>query len=157
MRVTDKYLFFWGGFLSQWAKCKFTENNISFNTCEQYMMYHKAMVFSDTVTAQEILKVSDPKKQKALGRKVKGFNDKAWDLHKYQTVIQGNFLKFSQNPKLKESLLATGDKILVEASPFDRIWGIGLAAENDLVLDEKNWRGQNLLGKALMDVREKLK
>lgn len=120
------------------------------------MMYSKAMLFGDNNVAQQILKTSDPKAQKALGRKVKGFDEVLWNQHKCSIVEQGTYLKFSQNLELKKQLLATGNKILVEGSPYDTIWGVGLKWDDPKILDQKNWRGQNLLGEALMRVRQRL-
>lgn len=121
------------------------------------MMFNKALLFRDTNVANQILKTNDPKKQKALGRQVKGFNDTEWNKQKFEIVVKGNFLKFSQNEELKKELLATGDKVLVEGSPYDAIWGVALKYDNPKILDENNWKGENLLGKALMQVRDQLK
>lgn len=157
MKETNTHIYFWGDAIySQWAKIIFVEYNIQFTTAEQYMMYHKALLFDDTDIANQILMTNSPKEQKALGRKVKGFNIAVWDQNKLAIVTQGNYLKFSQNKKLKDQLFKTGTKILVEGSPYDKIYGVGLKWDNPLILDEKNWKGQNLLGKALMDVRSKL-
>lgn len=120
------------------------------------MMYNKAILFNDTDSANKILKTNDVKKQKAIGRKVKNFKQEDWDRKKFDIIVKGNLLKFSQNEDIKEELVSN-NKILVEASPYDRIYGIGLKYDNDLILDEKNWQGENLLGKALMKVRSKLK
>lgn len=157
MRETKDAVYFWGSYLSQWFKSTFTENGLNFNTAEQYMMYHKAMLFNDRENAEKIRATSDPKKQKAFGRLVKNFDPAVWDEHKLNIVTQGNYLKFSQNPSLKRDLLATGDKLLVEASPVDKVWGVGLHYDDDLILDEKNWKGENLLGVALMNTRTRLK
>lgn len=120
------------------------------------MMYRKSLLFNDQETAKAILKAKDPKEQKALGRQVKGFKEDLWDLKKFEIVVQGNLYKFSQNEALKKELLATGERIIVEGSPYDSIWGVGLKWDDPKILDEKNWRGQNLLGKALMEVRRLL-
>ena len=157
MKETTTHIYFWGSIYSQWAKCSFTEGNLKFVTAEQYMMARKALLFQDKTIAEQILATSDPKKQKALGRKVKNFNETLWNQSKFDIVVQGNYLKFSQNVELKKQLLATGNKILVEGSPFDTIWGVGLRWDNPQILNEANWRGENLLGKALMAVREQLK
>lgn len=157
MRQTKDAVYFWSSYLSQWFKSTFTENGLSFNTAEQYMMYHKAMLFNDQENAEKIRATSDPKKQKAFGRLVKNFDPAVWDEHKLNIVTQGNYLKFTQNPALKRDLLATGDKLLVEASPVDKVWGVGLHYDDDLILDEKNWKGENLLGVALMNTRARIK
>ncbi|RXM50754.1 MULTISPECIES: NADAR family protein [unclassified Chryseobacterium] len=161
-----KFLFFWGhtvkdeitkSCFSQWFTGHFEENGIVYKTAEHYMMAGKARLFNDAEILEKILKAASPNQVKALGRKVKNFDPKLWDEHKYEIVKQGNLLKFSQNKKYKDFLLSTGDKILVEASPYDTIWGIGmletdLRAENPLL-----WNGKNLLGFALMEVRDELR
>lgn len=158
MKETSTHIYFWGGIYSQWAKTSFKdEHNRVFSTAEQYMMHSKALLFGDLAIASSILKTNDPKKQKALGRQVKGFNDDVWNQHKFKIVVEGNLLKFSQNESLKNQLLATEDKILVEGSPYDKIWGVGLKYDDPKILDETKWQGENLLGKALMAVRQQLK
>ena len=158
-RITDTHIYFWGSFYSQWAKYYITDSSLQqkFSSCEQYMMYHKAILFNDDESAKKILETNNVKKQKELGRKVKGFNQKEWDKHKFNIIVKGNFLKFSQNEDIQKKLLNSGEKILVEASPYDKIYGVGLKWDNDLILDEKNWKGENLLGKALMKVRDILR
>lgn len=148
-----KIINFWrpfeeNGFLSQWYKSPFEEDGIYFFNAEQYMMYRKAVLFNDEKTAARILRQSDPKKIKALGRGVKGFIEDIWDDYKYQIVVQGNLLKFGNNPDLLELLVNTGDAYLVETSPYDRVWGVGTKSTNI-----NDWNGKNLLGMALMDVR----
>ena len=157
MRTTDTHVFFWGGTYSQWCPCTFIDKDgIVFNCTEQYMMYKKAMVFGDEETAQEILDTESPRDQKALGRQVKGYKDKTWDKYKMDIVTAGNRLKFTQNEDMLLELMDTSNKMIVEASPVDKIWGIGLAPQDDKVLDEANWDGQNLLGKCIMTVRDEL-
>lgn len=119
-------------------------------------MAQKAVLFGDIASATKIVNTSDPKEQKALGRLVNGFNEAVWNQHKLDIMVKGLLLKFGQNESLKQQLLATGDKILVEGSPHDKIWGVGLHYSDELILSEKTWRGQNLLGKALMEVRIRL-
>lgn len=155
-RIDDKYVFFLKGPLSQWWKSNMIEFNIKYNCCEQYMMYQKALLFNDIISANKIIISSDPSEQKNIGRKVKNFNDILWNEYKSSIVEQGNYLKFSQNNEMKEILLATGDKILVEANGCDRIWGIGMFDDDPNLLNTELW-GENLLGKALMKVREKIK
>lgn len=152
----SNYEFFWSGPFSQWYKAPFIIDGRKFNTCEQWMMWNKAMLFNDTETAEAILKTSDPRQQKALGRAVKNFDDAKWMAVAYDIVVQGNRSKFTQNPQLFETLKATGDKTLVEASPYDRRWGIGMGEDDPGIEDPKNWRGENLLGKALTQVRDEL-
>ncbi len=118
------------------------------------MMYKKALLFEDLSTAEKILQTDDPKKQKALGRKVNGFREDIWNIHKFDIVVKGNLLKFSQNENLKKQLLATEDKILVEGSPYDKIWGVGLKWDDPKILNSANWKGENLLGMALMKTRD---
>lgn len=144
------------GYLSNWYISDFEYNNITFSSMEQYMMYMKAMLFKDTEIAQEILKTSNVAEIKALGRKVRNVNDKEWDKHKEEIITNGLYAKFSQNDTLKNKLLATGQAVLAECAVNDRIWGIGLSMKDNNRLNIKSWRGQNLLGKCLMTVREKL-
>lgn len=147
-KPTDKY-----GAFSQWYKSDFTDiNDVKYNCAEQFMMYQKAILFGDNEVANEILNETDPKNIKALGRKIKNFNQQEWDENKFEIVIAGNFYKFNQNNELKNILLNTGNEDIAEASPFDKIWGIGIdekAAESGA-----EWQGENLLGKALMIVRD---
>lgn len=163
-----RFLFFWGHAvpkdgginetcLSQWWISYFKEDEVQYNCMEQYMMAGKAKLFKDEIILREILKNSDPKTIKALGRKVKNFDEQIWKENRFEIVKKGNLAKFSQDERLKEFLISTGDKILVEASPFDRIWGIGMGKNNENVNNPLMWRGQNLLGFALMVVREELK
>lgn len=149
--------FFYGGTFSQWKRCRFCENGIMFTSAEQYMMYHKAVLFDDLEIAKEILRTNHPSDIKKLGRLVKGFNQRIWDENKYRIVLNGNLLKFTQNPGLKVELLETGNRILVEASPYDDVWGIKLSEMDPRRYDPLNWRGKNLLGFALTEVKEVLR
>jgi hypothetical protein len=155
--MKEEYLLFWRGPFSQWFKSPMTIDGIQFNTCEQYMMYRKAMLFKDKETAAKIMRTDDPKIQKQLGREVKHFDAIVWDRHKEEVVYTGNLNKFQQNEKLRNILFDTGDKILVEASPYDRIWGIGLSEDDPDALDKTKWLGQNLLGYAVTKVKETLR
>ena len=121
------------------------------------MMAAKAELFGDKEIRKEILNISEQKKMKSLGRKVKNFDQNVWDKFKYSIVLNGNWCKFSQNRELREFLLSTGDKILVEASPYDSIWGIRISASSPEAKNPMKWRGQNLLGFALMEVRDELR
>ena len=121
------------------------------------MMASKALMFKDMDIYQQIFQAKTPKEFKNLGKLVKNYDDTIWNLHKDRIVIEGNYAKFSQNPALKDFLLSTGDKILVEASPLDKIWGIGLEESDDRVLDPAQWQGENHLGFALMTVRDMLR
>ena len=149
-----KYLYFWQGPFSNWYRSNFELNGIKFNTNEQYMMYKKAMLFNDTVTANAILKSNNPKECKALGRKVSGFDNVWWQDNCIEIVFRGAHAKFSQNRKLYNMLMNTGDATLVEASPFDKIWGIGLDEENAKKTNPADWPGTNWLGIVLTDLRE---
>lgn len=134
----------------------FVVEGVKFNCAEQYMMYQKALLFKDLDTAKLIMEATHPREQQRLGRIVKNYNQEIWDAHKYQIVYKGNYNKFKQNKEDLEWLIAT-EGTLVEASPVDTVWGIGLGKDNPLIHDEKNWRGQNLLGKVLTEVRETLR
>lgn len=154
MKVTDDFVLFWGGVFSQWAKSTFKDaDGVTFTSCEQYMMYRKAKLFNDNVTAQKILDTQDVKKIKQLGREVKNFDEATWDSMKFDIVVKGNYYKFTQNPSLKKELMRYEGQLFVEASPHDRIWGIGLHYDDADALDSSKWKGQNLLGKAIDKVR----
>lgn len=159
-RITDTHVFFWGSEFSNWFECR--PNNIkykglTFFNSEQAFMWEKAIFFGDMESAEKILKDPDPARCKAIGRRIENFNAEEWAKVSYEIMVAVNYAKYSQNPRLKRTLLSTENKTIVEASPYDKIWGIGLHWEDDACLDEKNWDGQNLLGKALMEVREKLR
>ncbi|HEY0255035.1 MAG TPA: NADAR family protein, partial [Kofleriaceae bacterium] len=141
---------------SQWYPCAFTVEGVRFNCAEQYMMYGKAKLFGDEEMLNRILAATHPKQHKALGRKVKGFDDKRWTANRETIVAAGSRAKFTQNEELKRVLLATKNTELVEASPYDKIWGIGLSAEDPKAQDPRKWRGQNLLGKILTQLRDEL-
>jgi ribA/ribD-fused uncharacterized protein len=160
-------IFFWRpheehGYLGQWFPSPFTtpspvnpEENVTFQNCETYMMYHKAILFNDILVAKEILvAANDPKEVKALGRKVRGFNETEWNEKKFEIVVAANREKFTQHVHLGEQLLETEGREIVEASPMDKIWGIGFGKKNALK-NRYRW-GKNLLGKALMEVRDEL-
>ena len=148
--------FFWGGPFSQWHHSPFNHASMKFNSCEQWMMYHKAMMFNDTNTAKAIMVSQNPAEQKKFGRKVKNFDDNKWMKEAYNIVVEGNRAKFQQNSELFEVLRGTSGKLLVEASPYDRRWGIGMAKDDPGIEDPANWRGDNLLGKAITQVRLEL-
>jgi hypothetical protein len=161
-RVTDTHVFFWNGPFSNWYthghRTEFNYLGIKFFNSEQAFMSRKAAYFEDWKTFKKIVETGqEPSVAKKLGRQVKNFNSEQWNDVCLSEMIDVNMAKFSQSPWLKETLLSTGDKILVEASPVDLVWGIGIHWENDDCLDESKWKGQNLLGKALMEVRKKLK
>ena len=142
---------------SQWWMADFYSIAHSYLCMEQYMMAGKAELFGDQEIREQILKCNDPRQIKALGRKVRGFDQTVWDRFKYAIVLNGNWCKFSQNRALREFLLSTGDSVLVETSPYDSIWGIRLSASAPEAQNPPKWRGQNLLGFALMEVRDELR
>lgn len=155
-RITDTHIYFWGSELSNWYMCKFEYKGHTFYNSEQAFMWEKSLYFNDKSTAKKILQEPDPRKNKKLGREVKNFVSNEWSKVCFDIMVNVNLSKFSTSLTLKKLLVETGSKTIVEASPLDNIWGIGLHWENDLVLDEKNWKGQNLLGNALMEVRKKI-
>ena len=142
---------------SQWYECKFTVDGVEYHTAEQYMMAQKAVLFGDKEVLQKIMSADNPAVYKSLGRQIRNFDEKIWNEHKFQIVVNGNMAKFSQNPELLDFLVKTGDRILVEASPYDRIWGIGKSKDDFDIENPFKWKGENLLGFALMEVRENLK
>jgi len=149
----DGFHFFWKGILSQWYPSKFVVDGVVYWTAEHWMMSEKARLFGDEETLDEILKADSPKLAKDWGRRVSGFDQRVWNSHCFDIVVQGNIHKFTQNPDLKAKLLGTGHDILVEASTFDNIWGIGLAQDDYFATNPAVWTGKNLLGLALMKVR----
>ncbi|MEO0749063.1 MAG: NADAR family protein [Pseudomonadota bacterium] len=154
MADTQGYHFYWSGPFSQWQTCQISLWDVQFNTAEQAMMFGKARVFDDGETGAKILAATDPGKQKALGRQVRGFSEERWDEVKCDLVREINLAKFDQNKGLRRKLFQTAPKLLVEASPIDTIWAIGLDAETAAITPEKDWPGQNLLGRILTDVRD---
>ncbi|RKR87647.1 hypothetical protein BDK92_1939 [Micromonospora pisi] len=164
--VRLKFVFFWkhrsdgvvdAGCLSQWAPSPFTVDGLDFATAEHYMMWRKATLFGDTGTAERILAAGHPHRPQTLGRQVAGFDQRTWEEHRYDIVLAASVAKFGQDPALREFLLGTGDRVLVEASPVDPIWGVGLACDNPDAAVPDRWRGLNLLGFALMDARAALR
>jgi len=164
--MNSEYLFFWqtGDIehdpeccFSQWQYSEFNVGHVEFTCTEQYMMVLKARIFDDEEIENKIMKTSSPKQMKSLGRKVRNFNSKVWDKLKHSVVLNGNYYKFTQNKKMRDVLLATDGKVLVEASPLDTIWGIGYGKDNPNATDPRCWRGSNLLGFALMELRDELK
>ena len=143
--------------LSQWFPCSFVAEGETYTTAEQYMMAEKAKLFGDEEIRQQILRERDPMTCKRLGRKVRDFEKEVWDARCGDIVVAGNIAKFSQNPEMKAFLMATGNAILAEAAPRDRIWGIGMGKNNPLAQNPSNWKGKNLLGFALMEARDALR
>ncbi|MBA9859842.1 NADAR family protein [Ralstonia insidiosa] len=139
--------------LSNWHPAQFTYRGVEFTSVEQFMMYSKARLFSDDQTARKILSSREPREQKRLGREVRGFDEAVWITKRKPIVTVGCREKFWQNPLLGEVLLGTDDTLLVEASPYDRIYGVGLAWNDPRIRDVSQWQGLNLLGEVLMEVR----
>ena len=163
-----KYLFFWGhqpskdgsissSCFSQWWIGDFVIDGIKYQSAEHFMMAEKARLFNDDEMLNKILNSSSPAQAKKFGRNVTGFNPELWDDNKLEIVTKANMAKFSQNQEMKEFLINTNKKVIVEASPVDEIWGIGLAKDSNHADNPLKWRGENLLGFALMEVREQLK
>lgn len=150
------------GPLSQWYGCydsqksDFYQSGVKYNCTEQFMMASKARLFGDWEVQKQIMSTSSPRDQKALGRTVKGFDQKIWEAERENIVFMGNILKFSQNGHLFQFLLDTGDLTIVEASPWDKVWGVGTDTQNPSTFDKRLWNGTNLLGKAIMSARDSL-
>ena len=142
---------------SQWYDCRFEADGITYHTAEQYMMAQKALLMGDREVCAKIMAVDNPEEYKALGRQVQNFDPDLWERQKYSIVVQGNLAKFSQNAELRAFLESTGDSVIVEGSPDDEIWGVGLYTEDPYIRDPNKWQGENLLGFALMEVREILR
>ncbi len=162
-----KFLFFWGhqphpngevtsSCFSQWWVAPFTVDGHSYPTAEHWMMAEKARLFQDDEMLEKILLAQSPAQAKKLGRQVRGFDQAIWESKRSEIVVQGNLHKFNQHPDLKNFLLNTKQRVLVEASPRDTIWGIGLSSKNERASVPAQWRGKNLLGFALMEVRDLL-
>jgi ribA/ribD-fused uncharacterized protein len=162
-----KYLMFWGhsagkgnaltrACFSQWYGARFTLDGVAYPTAEHFMMAEKARLFGDAVALERVLLAGGPGAAKAAGRSVLGFKEEIWLAHRWDIVLRAIAAKFGQDPQLRDFLLETGKRVLVEASPVDSIWGIGLAADDDNAERPRAWKGLNLLGFALMEVRERL-
>ncbi len=160
-----KYLFFWGhqksqsgeltsSCFSQWWESPFIVDKIKFNTAEHWMMAQKALLFDDKENYNKIIIAKSPAEAKALGRQVRNFDEQTWNNKRFDIVVRGNLEKFTQQKDLKEFLLNTKERVLVEASPVDRIWGMGLTADSEKAENPKQWNGLNLLGFALMEARD---
>lgn len=153
-----KFIFFWGNDekkpFSQWQPTPFEVVGQNFATAEHWMMVHKALAFGDRESADIILKNPNPDAAKRQGKLVKNYDDKIWASQRYQVVVAGSLHKFTSTPELTKALLDTGDAILVEASPYDKIWGIGMDVNHPDVEDPEKWQGDNLLGYALMEARD---
>lgn len=157
--VTDTHMYFYTNYMSNWYICKFADpiTNVIFDNTEQAFMWYKANFFKDIETQLKLEKQMHPKDAKQLGREVKNYNEIGWECVRYGYMVYVNYLKYTQNDDLKQKLVSTENKILVEASKTDMVWGVGLAADDPRILDDKNWTGRNLLGKSIMDVRNIIK
>ncbi|MER6128698.1 NADAR family protein [Streptomyces sp. NPDC001795] len=162
-----KYLHFWGhrprpdgqigaSCLSQWWPSPFTVDGVEYATAEHWMMASKARLFDDAEAERKALQAPNPALAKKAGRLVRGFDEAIWERERFGIVVEGSTHKFAAHADLRTFLLGTGDRVLVEASPMDRVWGIGLAADDERASDPERWRGPNLLGFALMEARERL-
>lgn len=159
-----EYIFFWGHkgtpdridqtCFSQWYPSTFVVDGDTYVTAEQFMMAEKARLFGDADVRRQIMEADTPRQAKGLGRRVRGFKDEVWRLHKTDIVVAGNIAKFKQNGDMLDVLLSTGTSVLVEASPTDRIWGIGMRENHPHARRPDKWHGQNLLGFSLMRVRD---
>ncbi|MFG2636902.1 NADAR family protein [Streptomyces sp. NPDC048362] len=163
-----KYLHFWGhrprpvggigaSCLSQWWPSPFVVDGVRYATAEHWMMAGKARLFGDAEVERRVLQAAHPSEAKKAGRLVRGFDDAIWRRERFAVVVEGSVHKFAADGDLRAFLLGTGDRVLVEASPVDRVWGIGLAATDEAASDPERWRGPNLLGFALMEARERLR
>ena len=163
MRITDKHVCFWNEWPSNWHPAEFdievNEVQCHFYNTEQYFMYMKAIVFGDEVIAKQILEDGDPKKVKALGRKVQNYDEQMWNDKRFQIMLRANVAKFSQNEDLKQLLLSLEyeGRGFVEASPYDKVWGVRMYESNPDIDDETKWKGLNLLGKVLDETRRIIK
>ena len=154
-----KFVFFWklhhkNEEFSNWYPKEFIIEGIRYNCVEQYMMAKKALTFNDLAIYQKIMASDDPGECKDLGKLVSNFNPAVWDSCKREIVYNANYAKFTQNPELMAKLKATGDAIMAEASPQDRIWGIGMAADDPDARYPEKWKGENILGSILMEIRQ---
>ncbi len=154
--MPETFTFFWKHRLSQWQHAPFTIGGVTFNCAEQYMMYAKALLFGDREAAVCILAAETPREQQAIGREVLRFDEKVWVMFREGIVYAGNYARFSQNADQRELLFSTRGTTLVEASPYDKVWGIGLSADDPRAKDRSQWLGLNLLGEILTRVREAL-
>lgn len=163
-----KYLHFWGhrprpdgrvgaSCLSQWWPSPFVVDGVTYATAEHWMMAGKARLFEDREAERRAVSAGHPSQAKAAGRLVRGFDEQTWQRERFAMVVEGSVHKFTAHDDLREFLLNTGDRVLVEASPVDRVWGIGLAANDKAAGDPARWRGPNLLGFALMEARDRLR
>lgn len=154
--MSEEFCLFWGGCFSQWYKADMTIDNVEYNCCEQFMMSEKAKLFYDEDSRAFIMMSKNPREQKAIGRRVKNFNADNWNKVCRDVVYKANYAKFTQNSDCLLELYKSRGKTIVEASPYDTIWGIGLSADDPKAQDRTQWRGTNWLGEAIMKVRDEL-
>ncbi|MEW9517150.1 NADAR family protein [Streptomyces tubercidicus] len=163
-----KYVHFWGhaprrdgslgvSCFSQWWPTAFTVDGVRYATAEHWMMAGKARLFGDAEAERQVLKAHHPQQAKNAGRRVRDFDEETWQRHRFDLVVEGSIHKFGRHTALREYLLGTNSRVLVEASPVDRIWGIGLTADDERAADPARWQGLNLLGFALMAARQRLR
>lgn len=152
----EEFTLFYGGVFSQWLYAPFVIDGVAYNCAEQYMMAQKARLFKDKAMLEAIMGAKDPSAQKAFGKKVKGFKKPVWEAVARDVVMRGSLAKFTSTSRLRDLLLDTEGTVLVEASPTDVIWGIGLAERDPAALDREQWQGSNWLGQVLTDLREHL-
>ncbi|MCW8102578.1 NADAR family protein [Streptomyces tauricus] len=163
-----KYLYFWGhrpradgrigsSCLSQWWPSPFTVDGVEYRTAEHWMMARKARLFGDAEAERTALDAPNPALAKKAGRLVRDFDQGVWERERFGIVVEGSVAKFASDDELRGFLMGTTGRVLVEASPVDRIWGIGLAADDARASDPTRWQGPNLLGFALMTARERLR
>lgn len=157
--ISDRFVMFWNtpSPFDQWTTARFLVDGVRYVCPEQYMMASKARLFGDEEIERQILSTESPKEHKRLGRAVRGFDESIWSESRCEIVRTANMAKFTQNLELRKLLLETGDRAFVEASPFDKIWGIGLAANKPAAYDPSRWKGLNLLGDILNEVRLSLR
>ncbi len=155
-KSSDNVQLFWSrdSYLSNFHIAPFKLGNVQYNCQEQYFCYHKALLFKDLQTAEKELQEKSPAQQKRLGKQVKNFDKNVWSKSMQNIMENGLTAKFDQNPILKQKLIATRGKVIGEASPYDNVWGIGFGLHSAEALDHTKWKGSNLLGKALMKIRD---
>ena len=161
MKETDTHIYFLKEWMSNFHKCNIkieikSNEYHTFKNTEQLFMYRKAIMFNDNEVAEKILKTENPWEAKKLGRLVKNYNDEKWDIFRYSIMYHANLHKYTQNKDLKKKLIDTYPKILVECNSRDTIWGIGLSEDDPDIYDKSKWKGKNLLGECLMEVRKNL-
>lgn len=154
--MPEQFTLFYGGVFSQWHYSPFVIDGVEYNCAEQYMMAQKARLFQDASMLKAIMGTDDPSKQKAFGKKVKKFKKPVWEAVARDVVMRGSLAKFTSSSDLLERLLETDGTTLVEASPTDVIWGIGLGEYDPDAKDREKWQGSNWLGQVLTDLRAHL-